>query len=938
MWARAWWAGMGAWLCCVAAVHAQTQDLKPPRVLGAGALQLPKAYLSNEPQQVKVRLLISEHGIVDRAEVMESSDSALDWAALGTACGLAFEPAQMAGAPVAIYVDWVFRVDPVMLAPQSAPASASGPAPEANAPPTEDQTAPSASLPAVEAPRMASVVGRVSAAESGEPLADVEVFVPLADGDGVGGETDAHGRFELTDVPAGERVVSFVARGWQQVAVRVDLGPGEVVDLHVTLMPRRRRVTFETLVQAALARRVSGHLGMISTVVEKDLRMQAPHSGNDVIRNITGVHVRDEEGMGLRLNVGIRGLDPSRSRKTLLLEDGLPIALNPYNEPDAYYTPPIERMRGLTVEKGVGSLRNGPQTVGGVLNYLTADPPPRLTVHGEIRGGSYGYFMSHMAAGDTRGPVGWRFDLTHRSFPGPRHLELQMLDAALKLVLTPQDGTRVAFKLNLYDEFSRSTYLGLTTPQYKHNWQDNFAIHDRFTVRRYATSIQLDHQVFKGMVLRAGAYGYRVERNWGRQNFDRFPRDLPYERRVPGTPGAPARSDGSSIFFHDDVIFRDRAYNVAGAQVEGEWHLGRGPLQVLVTTGARAHAEQAHERRLKGGSATAVDGATIQEEDRMGLAAATWTVARFTLFERLHLLPAVRLEGISGSRHVTRTLVPDRLGDLKAQDVNQLSRTQQVAVLPGVGAALDVWDGLVLFVGLHRGWAPPRIKDSLVANGQNIQVAAERSWNLEAGARLAVGSFLAAEGALFIMDFQNEIIVPSEAGGAAVLIDNATGVPKAYSAPAQHRGVESSISMDWGRLASLPLGLTTSAGYTFVDARFTGGAFKGMVVPYAPAHLFNYRARFEHPTTGISGQLNGNWVGSQYADNSNTEEASVDGATGRMDPYLVVDATGAWRFAALELFASIKNVADQRYIVSRAPRGIMPGNPRQFMVGLRVDM
>lgn len=50
---------------------------------------------------------------------------------------------------------------------------------------------------------------------------------------------------------------------------------------------------------------------------------------NEALRKVPGVNVRDEEGLGLRPNIGIRGLNPTRSTKVTLLEDGLPLPTRP---------------------------------------------------------------------------------------------------------------------------------------------------------------------------------------------------------------------------------------------------------------------------------------------------------------------------------------------------------------------------------------------------------------------------------------------------------------------------------------------------------------------------------------------------------------------------------------------------------------------------------
>ena len=84
--------------------------------------------------------------------------------------------------------------------------------------------------------------------------------------------------------------------------------------------------------------------GSATILNSRDIKQFAPLTSNELLRKVTGVNVVDEEGAGLRLNISIRGLDPDRSRNVLMLEDGVPIALGPYGEPEMYFTPSIDKM------------------------------------------------------------------------------------------------------------------------------------------------------------------------------------------------------------------------------------------------------------------------------------------------------------------------------------------------------------------------------------------------------------------------------------------------------------------------------------------------------------------------------------------------------------------------------------------------------------------
>jgi len=135
-----------------------------------------------------------------------------------------------------------------------------------------------------------------------------------------------------------------------------------------------------------------------ATLLEADVLTESRvFTINEAMRKVPGIVARDEEGFGLRPNLGVRGLNPTRSSKMLLLEDGIPIAYAPYGDNASYYHPPVNRFERIEVLKGSGQIAYGPHTVGAVVNYITPSVPDDLSGRLVAAFGNKGFrfFISH---------------------------------------------------------------------------------------------------------------------------------------------------------------------------------------------------------------------------------------------------------------------------------------------------------------------------------------------------------------------------------------------------------------------------------------------------------------------------------------------------------------------------------------------------------------
>ena len=192
------------------------------------------------------------------------------------------------------------------------------------------------------------------------------------------------------------------------------------------------------------------------------------------LKETSGVYIRDEDGHGLRNNIGLRGTNPDRSKKVVLLEDEVLIGPAPYSAPAAYYTPSMLTTEELNVYKGFSSLFYGPNSIGGAINYKTFSINDKSEIQSQVS--SFNTQILSLKTGKKIDDLDLQFAYGRVQSDGFKVLDSQektpfAQNTALLKLQKPLSfwgvDQVIELRLGYADENSKETYLGLTQSDFK---------------------------------------------------------------------------------------------------------------------------------------------------------------------------------------------------------------------------------------------------------------------------------------------------------------------------------------------------------------------------------------------------------------------------------------------------------------------------------------
>lgn len=660
--------------------------------------------------------------------------------------------------------------------------------------------------------------------------------------------------------------------------------------------------------------------GSISRIEGTVLTSSRAANFSEVLRKVAGINVRDEEGLGLRPNIAVRGTNPTRSAKILLLEDGIPLAYAPYGDNASYYHPPIERYDAIEVLKGSGQIAFGPQTVAGVINYITPQPTERPSFMLRLIGGNRNYFNGSGTASGTIGRTGIFAGFTRKESDGSReNISSKANDLTTKAVHRLNGNNALTLKFSYFGEDSNVTYSGLTEAEYAENPRQNPFRNDQFYGKRFGSSAAHTAVVSPSSVLNTTFYFNHFDRDWWRQSSNSGQRP----NRLNVDPDCLSMADLNTTCGNEGRLRKYNTYGIETRFTHG-FSLGksaRGELQ----SGFRLHWEEQNRRQENGDLPNSRSGFLVENNLRGNFATAAFIQQRF-LFGRLAVTPGVRFERIRVTRKNLLTN-PAAFGE-----------TIVTAVIPGIGVAYAGLPRMTIFAGVHKGFSPPRAEDVITNAGGVVDLNAEESWNFETGLRGDPFRGLRIETAVFRYDYKNQVVPASVAGGAGAALTN--------GGRTLQQGVEASAQADSGVWFGTRHNIYLRSSLTYLGtAEFRGVRFStidparpitGNRIPYTPKMLATTSAGYSHPR-GIDVFTEHVYIGSQFGDDLNLTTTIANGQRGPLKRQSYWNATMNYAVERLRstFFVTVKNLTNRTDIVDRT-RGILPSSPRLIQGGIHI--
>jgi Fe(3+) dicitrate transport protein len=647
------------------------------------------------------------------------------------------------------------------------------------------------------------------------------------------------------------------------------------------------------------------------------------NNAREIFARIPGVTIWENEGSGIQINVGVRGLSPNRSWELNTRQNGYDISSDVFGYPEAYYNPPLEAVETIELIRGGASLQFGPQ-FGGMLNYvLKRETKKKFSFETQNTVGSYGLMSSYNAIGGNFKKFSYYIYNHSRSADGWReNSEYTVRNTHAFVEYRFTENTKLSAEYTNMD-YQMQQAGGLTDEQFNANPRQSLRERNWFGTPWNVFSINFDTKISDRLTSNTKLFGLVGERN------------------SVGFIGTPNNVDNLA----NRRVDRD-LYENYGIENRNIYKYKLGKINNNLAFGVRLY--KANTQRLQDGRGTtgsdfdlSIDGRYVRDLEFTTENVAVFAENQFKVTDKFSVTPGVRYECIQNTGE-------GRFGISNGNDVafpdKTVSRSQP---LFGLGLeykfrTTNIYANItqafrpVLFSDL----TPPAVTDVIDPNLKDAS-----GFNADIGYRGTFKNYLNFDFSLFYLSYNNRIGVINDP-------TQGTSLYRTNLGETVNKGIEGFVNLNITRLFEIekPYGnLDFFATISFIDSRYkdfktftTSGTAKnvnldGNRLENAPRYIHNLGLSWTN--NNISTTLQYRMSGRIFTDATNTTTPSANGVTGILDKYSLLDFSSEYNFLKnYNIRAGINNLFDEEYATRRSSGypgpGILPGEGRTFYISI----
>lgn len=662
----------------------------------------------------------------------------------------------------------------------------------------------------------------------------------------------------------------------------------------------------------------------------------ATNNARQLFSRVAGLTIWENGDGGSQLNIGTRGLNPSRTSNFNTRQNGYDISADPLGYPETYYTPPLQAISRIELIRGAASLQFGPQ-FGGMINFeLLASPNRRFGFISEQSAGSFGMFTSFNAVGGTSDRTSYFAYWQHRRGDGWRDRSgFESNNAHIRIAQQLNEFSSVTFEYSRYRHLAE-TPGGLTDRQFvidpeivlrernwfgvdwnlmSLKWEHRFSSRTRVMVQPFALVARRDALGHLGRISRTDPGGARELirgefNNWGIEA--RMVHNWQFR-------GLPANLVGGVRYFDGQTRNRQNA-----------------------AMGGSAADFSFTDAGLSNGSDYRFDNTNVSLFVEQVLRVTT----------KLTVTPGLRYEHIRTASEGSYTqIVTDGAGNVLPTYPRTFSESDargRNILLSGVGASYKVGARAEVYANYSTNYRAINFSDIRISNPNQIvdaDMRDESGSTFDAGLRGSFGNWLYLDASAFRLNYNDKIGTRLDTATLNPVLGPQLVQRRTNLSDAVTQGIEFTAEMNLVRLFS------DSSSWqfnVFGNVAWLEGVYRsendpaihGNRIEYVPE--WNMKAGIQAGWRGFGLSWQITHMAEQFSDATNAPAgADPNAVVGVIPAYTIQDISLSYRYKAFSVQAGIDNLLDERYFTRRAGGypgpGILPAAPRNFYVTLRVQ-